>query len=408
MRLTIGELQELAPRAHLDQLEALVNGLPEIEAAGINTQLRLVHFLAQTAHESGGFTITREATNWTAEQMCALWPTRFKTRLDPRILKCRGDAEALANLAYSGRKDLGNVEDDDGWAYRGGGFLQITGRACYHEAGVALGIDLEGMPELIEDPVISLNAALWVWGRHPNNEFADWNYGRAIGNAINRGNPYSRHDPIGFKSREQWFARAWNILGDGKLPVTDHIASGAHGPKVEQLQRRLRELGYGVGAVDNVFGPTLARAVVAFKHDSRLALEPRELVGPLTLAALENAKPIELSPERVEATQNSLALNGSTEIDAGVKAKSAGKLLLGLGGVEGARQAGVLDGTVSTLSSVSAFRSTLAPCIDAVQWGLKHWFWVAVLVGGVWFWTKGHQVIAARLRAHRFGFNLFR
>ena len=172
--LDMGALRELAPNALPDYLEALISEPAALQRAGLTTPLRLSHFLAQTAHETAGYVIARENTRWTPEQMCALWPGRFKTRLDPRILACRGDEQRLANLAYGGR--LGNVDADDGWAYRGGGFLQLTGRAAYHDAGSALGVDLEGMPELIEDAAISLNAALYYWTKHDINRFADRNY----------------------------------------------------------------------------------------------------------------------------------------------------------------------------------------------------------------------------------------
>ena len=187
--LTAEELQQLCPRAGQGEIDALVQGASQLERAGINNPLRLAHFLAQVCAETGGLAIVREDTRWTAKQMCMLWPGRFKTIADPRILLCRNDAEKLAELAYGGRKDLGNVDEGDGFAYRGGGMLQITGRAAYHEAGTAIGVDLEGAPELIEDPAISLAVALWYWTKHNCSQFADSNYGRAVGNAINRGNP---------------------------------------------------------------------------------------------------------------------------------------------------------------------------------------------------------------------------
>jgi Predicted chitinase len=98
------ELRQFAPHIIPTYLNALVQGWGEMERAGINTPLRVSHFLAQMAHETDGFTILREYTNWTAAQMCRLWPSRFKTQMDPRIASCRGDPEALANLAYSNRK----------------------------------------------------------------------------------------------------------------------------------------------------------------------------------------------------------------------------------------------------------------------------------------------------------------
>jgi putative chitinase len=403
--LDMGALREFAPNALPDYLEALISEPAALQRAGLTTPLRLSHFLAQTAHETAGYVIARENTRWTPEQMCALWPGRFKTRLDPRILACRGDEQRLANLAYGGR--LGNVDADDGWAYRGGGFLQLTGRAAYHDAGSALGVDLEGMPELIEDAAISLNAALYYWTKLDINRFADRNYGRAVGNAINRGNPFAKKEPIGAQTRARWLERAWKLFGDGKLPPEEELALGAYGPRVGHLQARLKELGYGVGDVDQVFGPTLARAVAAFKLDNGVA-EPAEIVGPATWDGLMTAAPVTVAPERALASEATLAELGSTEIAAGRGAKVAGQIALYGGSLEGARQLGALDQASQMLASVSTFKATLVPALAAVQWGLAHAFWVAAIVGGVWFWLKGRHIVAARLTAHRSGANLGR
>jgi len=48
------------------------------------------------------------------------------------------------------------------------------------------------------------------------------------------------------------------------------------------------------------------------------------------------------------------------------------------------------------------------PAIDAIKWGTQNFLWVAVIGGGVWFWIRGRDVIAARLQAYRSGANLGR
>ena len=404
--LDLGALREFAPNAQPDYLDALVSEKAALERAGIITPLRLCHFLAQTAHETAGYVYVREYTKWTPEQMCALWPARFKTKLDPRILACRGDEQKLANLAYGGR--VGNVDADDGWAYRGGGFLQLTGRAAYHDAGTALGVDLEGMPELIEDAAISLNAALYYWSKMGINKFADRNYGRAVGNAINRGNPYAKAEPIGAQTRERWLDRAWKLFGDGKLPGDEELALGAFGPRVTMLQTRLKELGYGVGDIDGVFGPTVARAVAAFKLENSQIIEPAEVVSDSMWDALMAAKPVELTAERRNATEKDLAAMGSTEVGAGRGAKVAGQTMLYTGLAAGAGQTGILESATQAMMPIKTFHATLVPTLAAIEWGLRHALWVAVIVGGVWFWLKGRHIIAARLAAHRSGANLGR
>jgi putative chitinase len=48
-------------------------------------------------------------------------------------------------------KELGNTEDGDGVRYHGRGFVQVTGRGNYRRIGAAVGVDLEGSPELALD-----------------------------------------------------------------------------------------------------------------------------------------------------------------------------------------------------------------------------------------------------------------
>jgi putative chitinase len=40
---------------------------------------RAAHLLGQASHESGGFKLTRENLNYSAETLCKVWPSRFKT-----------------------------------------------------------------------------------------------------------------------------------------------------------------------------------------------------------------------------------------------------------------------------------------------------------------------------------------
>src|SRR5678809_817354 len=85
----------------------------------------------------------------------------------------------------------------------------------------------------------------------------DHGYGRTIGNAINRGNPWSSLDPIGYSDRQKWLVRAWAVWGEGELLEPAELYQGAWGPKVGSVQRRLKELGYAVGTIDAVLGLSL-------------------------------------------------------------------------------------------------------------------------------------------------------
>ena len=416
MRITREDLRKFAPRAQQHYVEAIISGMEQIKAHQIDTPLRWCHFIAQWSHETGGFTIVRERCTWTAKQMCELWPKRFKMTdavFRARYAACRGDEEALAELAYGPkvRPDLGNTEEGDGYLYRGGSFCQGTGRAWYREAGEAIGVDLEESPDLIENPRNGLAAALWFWRKQKLNSFADANNGRAVGNGINRGNPHSSREPIGYEDRRAQFNRAWAIWGTGSIETTTDLDVGSYGTDVLAVQLRLRELLYAAGSPDSVFGPETGRAVAAFKADwSRnrgTPLEPGTKVGPLMKAALAEADPIE-RPERMEATAADLLAAGSSEMKAGQQMRAVGTTTTAIGVVGAAEQAGLLDSLQASVGWLPAMQATAAPALDAIRWGMNHLSFLALILIGLLVYNRGYVVEQARLMAHRLGLNLGR
>ncbi|MCA8271342.1 glycoside hydrolase family 19 protein [Burkholderia sp. AU30280] len=115
---------------------------------GISNSARIAAFVAQTGHETLGFTLTRE-----------LWgPTAAQRAYEPPS----GKAAAL-----------GNVQPGDGRRFLGRGLIQITGRANYRECGNALGADLEREPERLEQAPLAARSAAWWWARHGCNLIAD-------------------------------------------------------------------------------------------------------------------------------------------------------------------------------------------------------------------------------------------
>jgi putative chitinase len=155
------EASQLATSTGATMLRALTWLAPITDAMtefAINTPARQAAFLAQIGHESGGLKWTRE-----------LWgPTP-------------------AQLRYQGRVDLGNTHPGDGSKYRGRGFIQITGRNNYAEAGEALHLDLIDHPEILEDPEMCAVSAAWWWKSHGLNELADVPDFPAITKRINGG-----------------------------------------------------------------------------------------------------------------------------------------------------------------------------------------------------------------------------
>lgn len=60
-------------------------------------------------------------------------------------------------------KALGNKHVGDGARYKGRGYIQITGRWNYKQAGQELGLPLEKHPELLEKPEIAAKVSVWFW-----------------------------------------------------------------------------------------------------------------------------------------------------------------------------------------------------------------------------------------------------
>ena len=55
--------------------------------------------------------------------------------------------------------------------FRGGGFIQITGRANYQELTNDTGIDFVANPDIITQESNALISALWFWKKNNLNSF---------------------------------------------------------------------------------------------------------------------------------------------------------------------------------------------------------------------------------------------
>jgi len=126
----------------------------------INTDARRAMFLAQAAHESDGFTRLVESLHYSAARLLAVFRAHFTPA---EATQFAYDDVRIGERVYGGRMGNGPEGVGDGYAYRGRGLLQITGRAMYRECGRALGIDLEALPKLLEVQTWAALSAAWVW-----------------------------------------------------------------------------------------------------------------------------------------------------------------------------------------------------------------------------------------------------
>ena len=237
--------------------DAIVSGIVDnqrfIEEGGIDTPLRLSHFMAQLAHESAHF---------------------------------RRTLEFASGAAYEGRKDLGNTQKGDGKRYRGRGLIQTTGRANYREATLDIRKLDPGAPDFEADPVRleefpwALLAGVSYWRRRDINRHADRDDLNAVTRAINGG-------VNGLEDRRNYLRKTKAIWMD-EHRVTDAnpaLKQGDSGNAVRDLQSALLDAGFKV-LVDGDFGKHTTDAVKEFQR--HVGLKADGAVGALTWAALRS------------------------------------------------------------------------------------------------------------------------
>ncbi len=165
-------------------IDAIVAVFQEFE---INTPQRIAAFIAQTSHESGGYTMLFENLNYRAATLAACWPSRFAVlgadkkpikkdgKLVPTAVanSIAGKPELIANMVYSSRMGNGPAESGEGWKFRGRGLKQLTGKDNYTRCGQSLGIDLVSNPDLLLEPIYAARSAGWFWKVNKLSDYAD-------------------------------------------------------------------------------------------------------------------------------------------------------------------------------------------------------------------------------------------
>lgn len=97
---------------------------------GITSPLRLSHFLAQVAHESGEFKFTVENLNYSAESLLKVFPKYFTPETANKYAR---KPEMIGSRVYANRMGNGDEASKDGYKFRGRGYLQVTGKENYQK-----------------------------------------------------------------------------------------------------------------------------------------------------------------------------------------------------------------------------------------------------------------------------------
>jgi len=181
--------------------EALCEILPDYD---INTVPRVAAFLAQTAHESGGYRAIKENLNYKAESLMRVWPRYFPNM---EIAKAyEKQPERIANRAYANRMGNGDEASGDGWKFCGRGLIQLTGKDNYTRYAQSLEIGLDEASEHLTTFEGCVQSAAWFWEANNLNQWADSGDMLTLTKRINGGT-------LGLDDRIKHYNHALHVLG---------------------------------------------------------------------------------------------------------------------------------------------------------------------------------------------------
>ena len=281
---TKDHLAEIISANANDWYDALYELLPKY---GITTERRVAHFLSQCAHESAGFKRLEENLNYSAKSLRAVFGRYFGNPPKRNADEYHRKPEMIANYVYMDefrKYKMGNVNEGDGWLFRGRGLKQLTGRENYTNFGKSIGMTAEEAATYVATPAGAVESACWFWNAKNLNDIADTDDVKRMTKVINGGS-------IGLDDRKKRYVHAMKELGmdaedlasddDDIQEILDDVGvlrKGAKGDGVKIMQEAL-----GISA-DGNFGPGTERALKAWQAANGLTADG--IAGPATFAKL--------------------------------------------------------------------------------------------------------------------------
>jgi putative chitinase len=192
--VTIELLTSMCPKTRHSILEGFVEPLNTVAEyyEMFENPRRVAGFLAQIAHESGGFNAVVENLNYSPNEELAKQYER--------------KPEMIANRVYANRMKNGDENSGDGFRFRGRGLIQLTGRDNYTRFAEALDMSIEDTVLYLETPNGAVASAGWFWDNNKLNQFCDKDDFITLTKRINGGT-------IGLEDRKHHYHLALQHLG---------------------------------------------------------------------------------------------------------------------------------------------------------------------------------------------------
>jgi len=194
-------------QSQVDGIDALLDACA---AEQIADGRQVAYILATPMVETGGTFLTKsESLNYSPS---GLLSTFGPSRISPQDANQYGrtpqhpaNQQAIANLVYGGEfglKQLGNIQGNDPWTFRGRGLVQVTGRRNYTKFARLLGIPLDTNPDLAMDldtaakiAAVGMRDGLFTGKKlsdYFNQTKTDWVNARRIINSLDRADEIAR------------------------------------------------------------------------------------------------------------------------------------------------------------------------------------------------------------------------
>jgi putative chitinase len=203
--ITIELLQKIAPKTKKEVLESYLPHLNKLckEHKLFDDKKRIAAFLAQIAHESGGFNFIKENLNYSAKALQTVFKKYYPTEKD--ALAHERKPEQIANRVYANRMGNGTEQSGDGWTFRGRGLIQLTGKDNYTKFAKSVNKTLDETVKYLETQEGAIMSAIWFWNENKLNQYCDKDDFLTLTKRINGGTN-------GLADREHHYKEAMKFL----------------------------------------------------------------------------------------------------------------------------------------------------------------------------------------------------
>lgn len=203
--ITLEILQKLCPQTKPAVLKKYAESLHETAEyydMYVNKK-RAAAFIAQVAHESGGFNFVKENLNYSAKGLRTTFKKYFADESTANAYAKQ--PVKIANRVYANRMGNGDEASGDGYKYCGRGLIQLTGKQNYTKFAADLGISVDETVAYLETPEGAVSSAGWFWDNNNLNSYCDKDDFVGLTKRINGGT-------IGLEDRKHHYELALSLL----------------------------------------------------------------------------------------------------------------------------------------------------------------------------------------------------